>query len=327
MLYLTTRSRTDSYTSNRALRESAAPEGGAFLPFRFPVLSQEEIAELSNLSFSEAAAQMLNRFFPVKLTAWDVEFSAGRNLISLFRFGRKICCVRAWNSVHKAMEQLTGRLYALLCSEIYVGQTPSGWAKIAIWISLLVGFTAELMKNDIASFDVALNDQDFDMVVAAWYCRSMGLPIGNILCGCGANSALWELFHKGEANAKQLRNYPGVEMLIYSALGLEENLRYLQTSGIYKLDRFQLPKVNAGMFASVVGYNRMTSLIQSVLRTDRILIDPAMAVSYGALQDYRSKTGESNMTLILSTQDPANRKKEIVQAAGIPEGDFEKYTK
>lgn len=327
MLYLTTRSRADSYTANRALRESAAPGGGAYLPFRFPVLSREEIDELSNQSFSEAVAQMLNRFFSVKLTAWDVEFSAGRNLISLFRFGRKICCVRAWNSVHSTMDHLAGRLYALLCHEIYTGQTPSGWAKMAICISSLVGFTAELMKNGVSDFDIALNDQDFDMVVAAWYCRSMGLPIGKILCACGANSALWDLLHKGEANAKQLKNYPGVEMLIYSILGLEENLRYLQTTGIYKLDALQLPKVNAGMFASVVGNNRMTSLIQGVMRTDGILIDPAMAVSYGVLQDYRSKVGESNLTLILSTQNPANRKKEIVQAAGIPESEFEKYMK
>ena len=326
MLYLTTRSRTDSFTANRALHESAAPDGGFFLPYRFPVLSAEEIANLFDQSFSQRLAAMLNRFFPVKLTAWDVEFCAGKNIFSSFRFGRKICGIRAWNTVHHSVDQLEGRLYALLCNEIYSGHIPSGWGKIAIRISLLFGFTAELMREGIADFDIALNDDDFDMVIAAWYARAMGLPIGTILVGCGSNSGLWDLIHKGEASSQQLKKYSGLEMLVYSTLGLEANLRYLQTKGVYKLDPLQLPRFNTGMFASVVGHNRMTSLIQGVMRTDGLLIDPSMAVCYGALQDYRAKAGESKVTLILSTAAPSRWKKEILQTTGIAESEFDKFT-
>ena len=67
MLYITTRNKTDSFTSHWVLREQNPAQGGHFLPIRFPVSSPEEIAELKDKSFSQTVAIYLNRFFSVNI--------------------------------------------------------------------------------------------------------------------------------------------------------------------------------------------------------------------------------------------------------------------
>ena len=54
MLYLTTRDKFDTHTAYRALREDRAPNGGFYLPFRMPVFSAEELAQLKNKSFGQS---------------------------------------------------------------------------------------------------------------------------------------------------------------------------------------------------------------------------------------------------------------------------------
>ena len=67
-----------------------------------------------------------------------------------------------------------------------------------------------------------------------------------------------------------------------------------------------LPLLNEGLFCSVVGPNRAEATVSSVYRSNGYTLDPAAALSYGGMQDYRAKTGSTNMTLVLSNVKPVN---------------------
>ena len=69
MLYVSTRSKTDSFTAHRVLHEAAAPDGGMYAPFRFPHLNNMQLQQLQTASFSENVATILNLFFSADLTA------------------------------------------------------------------------------------------------------------------------------------------------------------------------------------------------------------------------------------------------------------------
>ena len=58
------------------------------------------------------------------------------------------------------------------------------------------------------------------------------------------------------------------------------------------------------MFAAVVSMDRVSSIIPSVYRTNRYVLDPYGALAYGALADYRARTGSVGPALILSEKGP-----------------------
>ena len=59
-----------------------------------------------------------------------------------------------------------------------------------------------------------------------------------------------------------------------------------------------------GMFAAVVSRARVESIIPSVYRTNQYILDTYSALAYGALSDYRARTGSSGTALILMEKSP-----------------------
>ena len=98
MLYVTTRNNRDAFTAQRALTENRGPDGGLYLPFREPSFSPEELTELLEQPFNQCVAQVLNLLFRKGLTAWDVDFAAGKNPVRLKELGQRIFVAEAWHN-------------------------------------------------------------------------------------------------------------------------------------------------------------------------------------------------------------------------------------
>lgn len=317
MLYVTTRNKTDSYTAYRALHECAAADGGQFLPIRLPVYDAQQLQELAEKSFNDIVAQVLNVFFSAHLTGWDIEFAIGRKPIKIVDMGRKIVIAELWRNTEGSFATAVTRIYDRLCEFDASNAQPSGWATIAIRIAFLFGLYGELHRMNIHAFDAAASGKDMESSMALWYAREMGLPVGKIICGTNENCWAWDLIHKGEVNpsASVQTDMPdmdtiplGIERLIFSTLGFGENMRYLKSlsnKSVYKIDSGMLSKLNKGLFSAVVGKRRISDVISSVSSTNGYLLDSYTAISYGALQDYRAKTGENKITLLISEENPA----------------------
>ena len=74
MLYTTTRSNRDAYTVHRVLCEDVAPDGGGYLPLRFPKYGEDALSAMCQRTLNENIAEILNAFFSVQLTGWDIDF-------------------------------------------------------------------------------------------------------------------------------------------------------------------------------------------------------------------------------------------------------------
>ena len=46
MLYVTTREKNDAYTANRTILDDFGPDGGAYLPFRMPFFTKEQLEQV-----------------------------------------------------------------------------------------------------------------------------------------------------------------------------------------------------------------------------------------------------------------------------------------
>lgn len=324
MLYATTRSKTDSYTAYRTLHEDRAPDGGYYIPFRMPKFDRGLILKMKEQTFSETVSQLLNVFFSARITAWDVDCCIGKHASKVIAMDRKVLLVKLWNNPSGTYSYICEKLYQKLCGDAS-DREYTEWAYIAIRVSVLFGIYSQLSKNGISSFDICVNCEDFSDLMAAWYARYMGLPVGKIICACYDDSAFWDLIYRGEIVTKS----PGLERLIYAALGFDETKRFLdsqQLSRTYLLQPEQLRILGDGLFVSVIGKGRPESVITSFYGSNCCLLDPDTAAAYGSLQDYRSTSGESFPTVVLWDSSPMHHITVIENATGLNRANIETFT-
>ncbi len=336
MLYATTRNKTDTYTAYRALYDDRAPDGGFYIPFRKIYLDESTVKSITDNTFSAVMEQILDIFFPGRITQWDVECCIGKSAVSITAMPHRVLLAQLWNNPEGDAGFIYRSIYRKLCNE--ESDNPlTDWGKLAIRIAVLFGIYGQLKKMGIQEFDVAINSGDFNSPMAVWYARQMGLPVGMIICGCNENSTPWDFLHRGELNTgasvvstatQELDHaYPaGLERLIYETLGIDEIQKFLpilDKRGVYHIRPDMIDTISRGLFASVIGNERINSVLSSVYRANGCVLDPYTAVSYGSLQDYRSKTGESRPTLLLAEKSPLQFSSLVQQATGLT--DIRKY--
>lgn len=321
MLYATTRNKSDVETAYKTLHLDCAGDGGLFVPFRMEPLDRQQIQALASQSFGQNMAQMLNLFFSCNLTGWDIEFAVGRNPVQLHTIPRRILIAESWHNSQWKFDHVVQVLSDRLRKD-GEGKTPTNWVSVAVRIAALFATYGQLLasgQTDLDSvLDVAVTTGDFAAPMAAWYARQMGLPIGNIVCGCNANGGVWDLLHHGQmatggiatrtvtpdADVVVPRN---LERLVYETLGMEETQRFLACCYLgdqYDPEAEQLDQLRSGMFAAVISDSRVENVIHSVYRTSNYIFSPYSALAYASLLDYRAKTGESRNVLLLAERSP-----------------------
>lgn len=338
MLYTTTRNRNASYTAYRALTEDRAPDGGLYIPHKLPAYSNEELSNLKIQSFGEIVASVLNLFFSAKITGWDVDCIIGKEPVRIKTLHRRMYFAQLWNNPAGKYTYICNGLYKRICQDEAV-DTPSNWALVAIRIAIVFGIILRDEQFRDAVPDISLIGADFTDVMAVWYARTMGLPIGTIICACNENSTPWDFLHKGELNTgvsvvhtgDDCMDVPvptGLERLICHTLGHQEACAFAlacENGDTYHVPQTALPILNEGFRVCVVGSDRISPVMNSVFRTTQYLLDPYTAAAYGAIQDYRYKVGESRPTLFLCDYAPTHYKKRLSAATGLPEERIAEY--
>lgn len=327
MLYITTRDKRDAYTAHRAIFEHYGPEGGRYIPFSLPEFTKDEIAGLRSKSFSETVADVLNVFFSARLTGWDVDFCIGRNPLRFLQMNHRIVAAELWHNLDERFDFIVRSLAAKI-SGSSEKRLVSDWMRIAVQIAVLFGVYGEMLRAELiaddATFDISVEQEDFSAPMAAWYARKLGLPLGTIIC-CGVEeSAVWDFLHKGTFNPAGTKKtlQEGLERLVTATLGTEESVRFMtccQKRTAYTVLEEELPILNHGFFVTVAGEKRAIATVNSVYRTNSCIIDPATALCFGGIQDFRTKIGESKPTLLLANESPMHFAADILNATGLTE--------
>ena len=313
MLYITTRSRRDAYTAQRALRESRGPDGGMYLPFRGPSYSSEEWRELAAAPFGQRVAEILNRLFGCKLTCWDVDVCIGRNPVPLVSLGHRTLAAELWRNPGLSYDYMARELAEQLLD---ASDYKTGWLAIALRVALLFGIFGQLNTDEPK--DISLISGDFSAPISAYYAKQWGLPIGTIICCCNENSGLWELLCHGQlrTDATSVRTAipeadvalpEQLERLGFEAGGEAEVARYLEVyrrGGAYAPSDPVLANLGRDFRVSVVSSSRIGQTISSVYRTHNYVLSPAAALSYAGLMDARAKPGLHKTALILAEKSP-----------------------
>lgn len=343
MLYVTTRNNTEVYTAHRTLLQSRGSDGGLFIPFRLPVFTQQEIHDLGKKSFNANLADALNLLFGTHLVSYDLDLALGRHSVRLQKLGQRIVMAECWHNTDWTFARMMADISALLVKSGDMPLAPHGWAGTGIRIAVLFGIFGELIRENIVStdrkIDVSVVSGDFDAPMAAWYARAMGLPIGNIICCCNENAALWDFICHGQLRTDGTARRTmvpegdilvpqGLERLIALYGGQEEVERYvdaLHEGRTYYLEDGMLHRLRKGIYVTVSSEKRIAETIPTAFATHHYVLGPAAALAYGGLQDYRARTGEMPHALILTEKSPALDGPQVAGAIGIPPETLTRY--
>ncbi len=324
MLYITTRQVNDAYTAPRTCSQNLAPDGGFFVPFRIFAFTREEIMALQDKSFCQTIADVLNLFFSSRFNGLDVELWIGKNPYTITTVNQKICIAELWHNPMHEFSYIVNCLYRKLCQTEILMAKPTVWVQIAIRIAALFAVVGQMQRQNLFDFDngfdVAVCTDNFSAVMAVWYAKKMGMPIKTIVCSCNNNGLIWDILCRGEVNTVGNKLPAELEQLVFNTLGLSETERYLaacKNERTYLMDEETHKKFCDGMFAAVVGNNRISAVINSMYRTNSYIVNPDAAIALGGLQDYRASVGESRMALLLEEDSPSLYAELIAEATGV----------
>lgn len=335
MLYVSTRNNQETFTAFHALNDNRAGDGGFYVPMHLKSFSSEEIDEFARKNPNQAVAEILNLMFPVQLNRWDVDFSAGRYPVRLRTMNHRITVAESWHNLDWNFTRMVQSLASLIRGSRDTAIPTGHWAQIAVRIGVLFGIFGELMREGIAgsddTVDIALPSGDFSAVISAWYARSMGLPIGNIVICCTENHNLWDFIYHGELRTTTIAQHTVttecdqpvpelLELLIYACGGSREVEQFVlcrREGRTYFPEEETLRRIQSGIHVSVISQKRVESTIPNAYRTHGYVFGPYSALCYAGLHDYRAKTGASGNALILSERGALCDDGYVAQAMGI----------
>lgn len=309
MLYVTTENKANSYTAHKVLRCSAAPDGGMFMPMSVPVQDDTSLAAVAQMNVGESFASVLNLFFGTQLSGWDVDFAVGRQTLELVSAGYKVFLAESWHNTAGTHDNLVKRLHQLVTRTDHVSVMPNLWFYTVVDIAILFAVYGKFCRQELYSVDIAVETGNLQHLLAIRYAQKMGLPIRKIILGCLAEDSIWEFVAYGTYPTSRKHRNPCLEALLWLEFGYGEAQKYsaaVENRTVYHLAEPSLEQFRNGIFATVVGDDRVKNVVESTVRTNNYQMERSTARAFAALQDYRAKKGFNNNTLLFSRNAPVN---------------------
>ena len=179
---------------------------------------------------------------------------------------------------------------------------------------------------------------NFGDILAGYFAKKMGLPVGRLVCASNENNVLTDFFESGTYDRRRafhLTTSPSMDILISSNLerllclfcGAEQTadmMQSLREDGVYSLDEKTRTALSAECWAAWAGDDETQEIIRRYYEKHHYLMDPHTAVAYAVYEKWmRSDTANDAPTVILSTASPYKFSRTVLTALGETVGDDE----
>ena len=186
-----------------------------------------------------------------------------------------------------------------------------------------------IKEGDPVNFVVPTGN--FGNILAAYYAKRMGLPIGRLICASNSNKVLFDFFTTGEYDRNRkfvLTSSPSMDILISS--NLERLIYHISGDSAQKCAAFMkdlkekgkytiTPEMRAQLSDFVSGYadeEQTAEEIRTVYENDGYVIDPHTAVASSVYRRYRAETTDFTPAVIDSTASPFKFEGSVMAARG-----------
>ena len=204
---------------------------------------------------------------------------------------------------------------------------------------------AKLLKEgriaDGDPINVVVPTGNFGNILAAYYAKNMGVPIGKLICASNSNKVLFDFFKTGEYDRNRefvLTASPSMDILISSNLerliyhisgdnaGVDaEYMSKLSKDGKYEITDDMKNKL-VDFYGGYASEQDTFDTIKNIFEKTGYLMDTHTAVASSVYNKYTEETGDKTPTVIASTASPFKFTRSVMNALGKGDdskGDFE----
>lgn len=168
--------------------------------------------------------------------------------------------------------------------------------------------------------DFVVPTGNFGNILAGYYAKKMGLPIGKLVCASNSNNVLTEFFTSGtyDANREFFKTIsPSMDILISSNLErlvfevsgrnfslTEERMNELKNTGSYSVSDIERKYLQKEFFADFADEEECGVQIKDIFEEYGYVVDPHTAVAIKVKETYSKYVKADNNVVILSTASP-----------------------
>ncbi len=169
---------------------------------------------------------------------------------------------------------------------------------------------------------------NFGDILAGYYAKQAGLPVGKLICASNDNKILTDFFRSGiyDCRRKFIKTIsPSMDILISS--NLERLLWHLTDSkrvrswmqdlseqGFYQVEPAVQTRLQQDFFADFVTEAETLDTIAQVWQQEKYLLDTHTAVAYRVWEKYQEQSGDSTPAVIISTASPFKFNRSVAAA-------------
>lgn len=209
------------------------------------------------------------------------------------------------------------------------------WGRLAPQIAYYFSAYCELVNAGKLCLGEPMNvvvpTGNFGNILAAYFAKRCGLPIGKLVCASNQNNVLTDFINTGVYDRNRdffVTASPSMDILISSNL---ERLLYLlcdrdgaklrgfmgrlSTDGAYKVDADLLARLQSEFAAGCADDAQTKETIHDTFAQMGYLCDTHTAVAVRVYRDYVARTGDKTPTVIASTASPFKFADTVLPAA------------
>ena len=179
--------------------------------------------------------------------------------------------------------------------------------------------------------DFAVPTGNFGNILACWYARNMGLPVGRLLCASNENNVLAEFFdtgiydrnrtfHTTISPSMDILVSSNLERLLYSVCGSDTQvagyMNMLSKDGRYAVDDKMKALIAESFEGGYCTDDETKAIIKKVYTENGYLMDTHTAVAYKKMLDHRAVSGGCVPTVVVSTASPYKFCDSVLSALG-----------
>ncbi len=217
------------------------------------------------------------------------------------------------------------------------------WGRLAPQIVYYFAAYAQLLRAGAVSMgdpvDFCVPTGNFGDILAGYYARRMGLPVGMLVCASNRNNVLTDFlttgtydarreFYKTTSPSMDILVSSNLERLLYHMTGdssrVAEWMASLAKDGSYTVDAGTLGQIRTVFACGCADDAAVAQEIARQYAANGYLCDTHTAVAFRVARDWRQAGGRTAPMVVLSTASPFKFPRSVLEALGeaAPANDF-----
>lgn len=210
------------------------------------------------------------------------------------------------------------------------------WGRILPQVVYYISAYCDLVRDEKLKLGDKVNfcvpTGNFGDILAGYYARKMGLPVGKLICASNKNDVLTEFltagtydrnrtFYNTMSPSMDILISSNLERLIFDLTGgdgaqVKKYMDALAMSGSYRVDDGVFGKIKELFWAGSCGEESTAAAIARYYKEYDYLIDTHTAVAADVLEQYRAATKDETPAVFVSTASPFKFCDSVLKAIG-----------